>query len=112
MRSDIARVFTPPTTTVTFTNSDNTTGGFSLAVFSGALIHVTGGTAGTVLTWKVKESAGASTAYALANSTDSTITTVVQPNRAYAVPDEAFASGYVMATTNSGTVTCRVSLKG
>lgn len=113
MPSEIVRWNDGPAQNVIFTNADNTTGGFSMAVFSGAIIHVTAVSGGaTTLTWKVKEKADSATAYSLADATDAVQTTTVQANRAYAVPDAAFAAGYVLATTNAGTVTCRIIVKG
>lgn len=113
MPSEIVRWNSGPSQDVVFTNSDATTGGFNMAVFSGAVIHVVSVAGGaTTLTWKIKERMDSATAYTLADSSDAAQTTTVQAGRAYAVPDAAFAAGYVLATTNAGTVTCRVIVKG
>lgn len=113
MPSEIVRWNEGPSQNVVFTNADGTTGGFNMAVYSGAIIHVVSVAGGaTTLTWKVKERESSATAYTLADSTDAVQTTTVQAGRAYAVPDAAFAAGYVLATTNAGTVTCRVIVKG
>lgn len=116
MPNEIVRFNDGPTKNVVFTTSNSTTGGFNLAVFSGALVmvdsvdDVAGGVA--TLTWKCKEREGASSVYSVAGSDDVILTTEVQSGRAYALPDELFAAGYVMATTAAGQVTCRVIVKG
>jgi len=40
------------------------------------------------------------------------ITTSVTAGRAYAIPDAAFAAPYVVAVTNAGTASIRISVKG
>jgi len=40
------------------------------------------------------------------------ITTAVTAGRAYAIPDAAFAAPYVVAVTNAGTASVRISVKG
>lgn len=113
MPTEIVRFNDGPTKTVVFTNADNTTGGFNLAVYSGAIVMVDSVAGGaTTLTWKCKEREGASSVYAAADGSDSALTTTIQAGRAYAVPDELFAAGYVLATTNAGTASCRVIVKG
>lgn len=113
MPSEIVRWNDGPSQNVVFTNADGTTGGFNMAVYAGAIIQVVSVSGGaTTLTWKVKENEQSAAVYTLADSSDTVQTTTVQAGRAYAVPDAAFAAGYVMATTNAGTVTCRVEVKG
>lgn len=113
MPVEIVRWNDAPAQNVVFTNSDSTTGGFAMAVFSGAMIHVTGVSGGaTSLTWKVKEKEASTTAYTLADATNTALTTAVSAGRAYAVPDAAFAAGFLVATTDQGQVTCRVFVKG
>lgn len=113
MPSEIVRWSEAPSQNVVFTNADGTTGGFNMAVYSGAIIYVVSVSGGaTTLTWKAKERESSSAAYTLADSADAPQTTTVQAGRAYAIPQAAFAAGYVLATTNTGTVTCRVMVKG
>lgn len=40
------------------------------------------------------------------------VTTAIQASRVYAIPDAAFAAPYVVAVTNAGTATIRISVKG
>lgn len=113
MPTDIVRFNDGPSQSVVFTTADNTTGGFNLAVYSGAIIMVESVEGGaTTLTWKCKQTAGASDVFAAANSANAALTTTIQAGRAYSIPDELFAAGYVLATTNAGTATCRVIVKG
>ncbi len=113
MPTPIVRFNDGPTQTVVFTNADNTTGGFNMAVYSGAIVMVDSVAGGaTTLTWKCKEREGASSFYAAADSSNEVVTTTIQAGRAYQVPDVLFAAGYVMATTDAGTAICRVIVKG
>lgn len=113
MPSEIVRYKDSPSQSVVFTSSEGTTGGFALSAFAGAMIHVTGITGGaTTLTWKVRETGESATTFTLASALDVAKTTTVSAvNRAYDIPDEAYAAAYVLATTNAGTVTCRVIVK-
>jgi hypothetical protein len=110
MPTEIIRQHSVPSQDVTFTSSDSTTGGFNLAVYAGGMIHVTSGSA--TLTWKVKELAGFPTVFTVADSSDTAVTQTVQAGRAYALPDQLYGASYVLATTDSGTITCRVIVKG
>lgn len=110
----ITRFNDQTTENVTFTNSAGTTGGFNLAVYSGAMLLVSGtSTSGAItLTFLAKASAQDADLFVVSDSSNNPVTMSVQPGRAYALPDELFAAGYVAATTASGTVTCRVLTKG
>lgn len=113
MPIEIARVKDGPTQSVTFTASNSTTGGFNFSLYAGAMIHVSSVTGSpTTLTWKVKENEEASTVYPVADGSDAAITTTIQTGRAYPLPDELFAAGYVMATTDTGTAVCKIIVKG
>lgn len=100
---------------VVFTNSTSTTGGFNLAVFSGAMLLVSATSTGgaITLTFRTKAAEQESDLFSVANSLNALVTLTVQPGRAYSLPDDLFAATYVLATTaNTGeTVTCRVVTK-
>ena len=101
---------------VVFTDSVSTTGGFSIAVFSGAILLVSATSTGlpVTLTFIGKETLESADSFVCADSTNNIVTMNVQAGRCYQVPDELFAVGYVMATCGSvgETVTCRVQTKG
>jgi hypothetical protein len=98
---------------VVFTNDPATTGGFNLAVYSGAMLLVTATSSGsaTTVTFVAKANAGSPDAFTVADSANVPVTLSLQAGRAYQLPDELFASAYVMAVTASGTVTCQVVTK-
>jgi hypothetical protein len=111
----IVRFNDSTTQNVVFTNSTSTTGGFAMAVHSGAMLLVSATSSGAAitLTFRTKMTAGSSDIFTACNASNSPVTLTVQPGRAYAVPDELFAASYVTATTaNAGeTVTCLVATK-
>lgn len=98
---------------VVFTNDPATTGGFNLAIFSGAMLLVSATSTGSPVTVtflaKVSEQSGG--AHTVADSSNNPVTLSLQAGRAYALPDDLFAAAYVMAVTASGTVTCKVVTK-
>lgn len=98
---------------VVFTSSSSTTGGFGLNVFAGGmlLVSATSTNGAIVLTFLTKNASGDATAFTVADDTNTAVTLTVQPGRAYALPDVLFSANYVLATTASGTVTCRVLMK-
>lgn len=112
MRS-ITRHNDATTQNIVFTSSAATTGGFALNVFSGAMLLVAAtSTEGAItLTFLTKNKPEDADAFTVASSSNAPVTLAVQPGRAYALPDELFAANYVLATTASGTVTCRVVTK-
>lgn len=113
MPAPIVRFNDGPLQTVVFASTDAGTQGFNLAIFSGAIIMVESLAGGaTTLTWKCKSHPGDSTVFAAADATNTPLQTSIAAGRAYAVPDELFAANYVLATTDAGTATCRVIVKG
>lgn len=46
------------------------------------------------------------------NADGSGVTTAIAANNAYALPDALFGAPYIVAVTNAGTATFRVSVKG
>lgn len=98
---------------VVFTDSASTTGGFNLAVFSGATLLVSATSTGdpVTLTFVTKGKADDADSFVVSSSTNAPVTLEIQPGRAYALPDELFACAYVMATTDAGTATCKVVVK-
>ena len=112
MRS-IIRYNDATTQNVVFTNSAATTGGFAMNVFAGAMLLVSATSTGSAitLTFLTKNRPEDADAFTVADSSNAPVTLAVQPGRAYALPDQLFAANYVMATTASGTVTCRVVTK-
>lgn len=113
MPSEIVRFNDGPSQDVTFTSNINTTGGFNLAQYAGAVIMVKSLTGSSPnLIWYCKESADSSAAFLLADDANTPIQTSVQANRAYAVPDALFAAGYVTAICSAGDCVCRVIVKG
>lgn len=98
---------------VVFTSSASTTGGFNLAVYAGAMLLVSATSTGSAitLTFLTRAREQDSASFTVADSSNAPVTLSVQANRAYNLPDELFAAGYVLATTASGTVTCRVVTK-
>lgn len=114
MPTQITRQNDGPTSTVTFTASNGTTGGFNLAIYSGAMIHVQSVANGaTTLTWKTQiPNDPLAGVFGVADKTDTAITTTIQAGRSYPLPDELFAASYVLATTNAGTAVCRITVKG
>lgn len=100
--------------TVVFTNSTSTTGGFNMHVYSGAMLLCTATSTGSAvtLTFLVKETESSSTAFTAYDSGGTVVSMAVQANRAYPLPDALFAATHVLATTNTGTATVKVLLKG
>jgi hypothetical protein len=100
---------------ITFTSDASTTAGFSLTQAAGALILVTATSSGgaITLTWRTKADVSLPNSYVLATAADAPVTQVVQPDRAYAVPDALSSAKYILATTASEgqTVTVRVVTK-
>jgi hypothetical protein len=64
----------------------------------------------TTLAWHVAFNPEA-TPQPLHNSSGA-VTTAIVASRAYAIPDEAFAAPYIVAVTNAGTASIRISVKG
>ena len=111
----IARFNDKTSTSVTFTGTQATTGGFQFAMHSGALLVVTATSTGSavVLTFGARPNASSTTFYTAADSSNAPITMTVQPDRCYALPDGLFGAVYVTATAAGGaTVTCNVYMKG
>lgn len=105
----IARFNHCTTSNVTFTTSLGTTGGFGFNTYAGAMLLVVSGSA--TLTFYAKPSEAASDSYVVTSSgTDLTLT--VAAGKAYAIPDDLFSAGYVMAVSSSGNVVCKVLMKG
>lgn len=112
MPTDIIR-FNDQLKTATFTDSDNTTEGFNMAVYSGAIIMVDAVQGGaTTLSWKCRPREGDATTFVLANNANTPVTTTIAAGRAYQLPDQLFAAGFVLATTNAGTASVRIQVKG
>lgn len=90
-----------------------TTGGFNLGVFSGAMLLMTStpSAGDVVLTFYAKDKAEDSTNFAVHNTSNTAVTMTVRQGRAYPLPDELFAAGYVLATTASGTATAIILTK-
>lgn len=100
--------------TVVFTNSTSTTGGFNMNVYSGAMLLCTATSTGSAvtLTFSVKEAESSATVFNAYDTAGTAITMAVQANRSYPLPDALFAATHVLATTNTGTATVKVLLKG
>lgn len=97
------------TSTVTFTSSISTTGGFGFNSYAGGMLMVTLGS-GT-LTFYVRPSDGASDSYEV-NSGGAAVTLDVVAGKAYPLPDALFGASYVQAITGGTAVACKVLLKG
>jgi len=101
---------------VVFTDSASTTGGFVLGPYSGAMLLVSAtSTSGEVtLEFLAKSAREAANSFSVRDKDNAVIAIKVSPDRAYSLPDELFAAGFVMATTGSAgqTATCQVLLKG
>lgn len=115
--SQITRFNDFTTQDVVFTTSINSTGGFGMGVYSGAMLLVTGTSTNGALTLTFRVGvpgypATGENSLTAADATNTLVTMTVQPLRAYPLPDALFAASYICATTSAGTVTCRVLFKG
>jgi hypothetical protein len=111
----IARFNDRTDTSVVFTATQASTGGFQFAMHSGAMLQVTATSTGSpvVLTFGTRPNAASTQFFTAADSSNAPVTLTVQADRCYAVPDAVFAATYVTATAAAGaTVTCNVYLKG
>lgn len=103
----IARFQHTISTTVRFTTSIGTTGGFGFNTFAGAMIVCP---SAATLTFYVKATDTATPAPALDSSGSAITVTVPAGGGAVPLPDELFAATYVMAVS-SAQVDCTVLLK-
>lgn len=94
-------------TTVRFTTSTSTTGGFGFNTFAGAMIICP---SAATLTFYVKASETASPVQVYDSSGSAVTATVPAGGGAIPVPDELFAATYVMVVS-SAQVDCTILLK-
>lgn len=93
------------------TNSDSTSPKIPFGAASGGTIIVDALDGGaSTLTWHVAFSPS-DTARPL-NAGGSGVTTAIAASNAYALPDAVFAAPFLVAVTDSGTATFRLSVKG
>ena len=101
---------------VVFTNAQSTTGGFVMAVHSGALLRISETSSGGAITLQfgARPSKESAEYYIVCDSANTPLTLTVEPGRCYALPEELFATRYATATTSAAgaTVTCYIDLKG
>lgn len=96
---------------VTATNSASTSPKVPFGAAAGAIIIVDSVASGaTTLTWHV--AFGPELTPVPLNSDGSGVTTTIAANNAYALPDALFAAPFIVAVTNAGTATFRISVKG
>lgn len=103
----IARFQHTITTTVRFTTSIGTTGGFGFNIFAGAMIVCP---SAATLTFYVKPTDTASPVPALDSTGAAVTVTVPAGGGAVPLPDELFAATFVMAVS-SAQVDCTILLK-
>lgn len=97
---------------VAFTDSLSTTGGFGFNCYSSGVILVESVTGTPTLTFYVKTDSQAA-AYQMFTAAGAAVTLAVAAGRAYPIPAELAGANYVMATAGTGTAAnVRVIVKG
>lgn len=109
----IARAANKTSAPLVFTDDIDTTAGFSMELYAGAVLFVGDcSNDGTIdLTFGAKLGSSDLTVFTLADRTNEPIVFTVEGGRCYALPDELFACGWVMPITNTGTVTAYMAYK-
>lgn len=99
---------------VTLTNSAATSFRIPMSLASGAIVQITACTANVTITWHscVSSLSDAQT-FAVRDATGAAVTQAqVNPNMAYAVPDQLFPAIYAIPVVSSGTATAFITVKG
>jgi hypothetical protein len=97
--------------TVTFTTSASTTGGFGLQTYAGGMILVDSATAGATLTFYTKTSETSATSYQIYDG-GAAVSVSIGAGWAVPLPDALYGAAYVTAVVSTGTATCRIIVKG
>jgi hypothetical protein len=99
------------TDVIAVTASEATSKRIPFAAASGAMMFVEDVSGGaTAISWYV--AAGPESAPVQANDGTSNVTTQVIAGRAYPLPDALFAAPFIVAVTDTGTASVRLSVKG
>jgi hypothetical protein len=99
------------TSDIVATNSGSTSPKIPFGAASGGTMIVSAVDGGaTTITWYVSAEAGSS-AMPL-NSGGSGVTTAIAGSNAYVLPDALFGAPFIVAVTDAGTATFRISVKG
>ena len=110
--SNITRYSHCGESSVSFTASVNTTGGFGFQTYAGGMILVDSATAGSTLTFYTKTSESSPTSYQVHDSSGTAVSISITAGRAIPLPDELFGAAYVMCVTSTGTASCKIIVKG
>lgn len=110
--SNITRYSHCGESSVSFTASVNTTGGFGFQTYAGGMILVDSATAGSTLTFYTKTSESSPNSYLVQDSAGTAVSVAVYAGRAIPLPDELFGAAYVMCVTSTGTASCKIIVKG
>jgi hypothetical protein len=92
------------------TNSASTSPKIPFAAAAGGVLIVDAVSSATTITWHV--AFGPELTPVPLNADGSGVTTTIAANNAYTLPDALFAAPFIVAVTNAGTATFRVSVKG
>lgn len=98
------------TSSIVATNSTSTSPKIPFGAVAGGVIFVTAVSSATKISWHVATDVGATPIPLYADG--AAVETAIANNRAYALPDAAFAAPFVVAVTDAGTATFTISVKG
>jgi hypothetical protein len=98
------------TDVIAVTNSASTSPRIPFGAASAGMVFVNSVSGATSLTWYV--AAGPEATPVQANDGSGDLTTTVIASRAYPLPDALFAAPFIVAVTDAGTATIRLSVKG
>jgi hypothetical protein len=98
------------TPVITATNSTSTSPKIAFGAVAGGVMFVTAVSSATKVTWHAAIDASATPLPLYADG--AVVETAVAANRAYPVPDAAFAAPFIVAVTDAGTATIQITVKG
>lgn len=98
------------TGSVVATNSASTSPKIPFGAASGGMLFVTAASSATSITWHA--AAAQEDTPVPVNAEGAGVTTTIAASNAYALPDALFGAPFIVAVTNAGTATFRVSVKG
>lgn len=99
------------TSQITATNSASTSPKIPFGAAAGGVFIVDAVASGaTSLTWHV--AFGPELTPVPVNDGTADVSTTIAANKAYSIPDACFAAPFLVAVTNAGTATIRLSVKG
>lgn len=98
------------TGTIVATNSAGTSPKIPFGAAAGGVLTVDSVSSATSITWYV--SFGPELTAVPLNADGAGVTTTIAANNAYTLPDALFGAPFIVAVTNAGTATFRMSVKG